>query len=310
MAASRSGSTAPRAVTIPQIPHTRGNSTSRYGGRLPLPSPDYELVRRLEEANARYSIALLEALRDLPESDLDLRLERFGAAVAPASPRAPELDFVNRIEGLRAADAGRVGELLPYYAAAGVDPWIELAPEPGLDELGAALAPAGPRLVAFYAVLFGPPESRPIDLDVRRAEAEEAESAGRLLLEGREVPEPARSRHGRALASAVERACGWLYVARVDGMPAAAAVLSFSDSVGFLANAATLPAFRGRGCQTALIAARLADARASGCDLVSSGAAFGSQSQRNLERAGLRVAYTKPVLRLSSRGAGRRGRTA
>ena len=277
---------------------------------MPAPPLDHELVRRLEEANARYSIALLEALRDLPESDLDLRLERFGAAVAPVSSRQPGLDFVNRIEGLRAADAGRVEELLSYYAAAGVDPWVEPAPEPDLDVLGAALARAGPRIVAFYGVLCGPPKPRPVGLEVRRADGAEAEAAGRLLLAAREVPEPAASRHGRALASAVEQAGGWLYVALVDGVQAGAAALTIADGVGLLANAATLPDFRGRGCQTALVAARLADAAAAGCDLVASGAAFGSQSQRNLERAGLRMAYTKPVLRLSSRAVGDRAGTA
>jgi GNAT superfamily N-acetyltransferase len=275
---------------------------------LPLPSLDHELVRRLEEANARYSVALLEALRDLPESDLGLRVERFGAAVAPVSTAEPELDFVNRIECLRAADAGRVGELLSYYASAGVDPWVEVAPEPDLDVLGAALAQAGPRFLAFYAVLCGPPEARSVPLEVRRANGAEAEAAGRLLLAAREVPEAVASAHGRALAAAVEQAGGWLYVALVDGVEAAAAVLTISDGVGFLANAATLPELRGRGCQTALVAARLTDAAGAGCDLVASGAAFGSQSQRNLERAGLRVAYTKPVVRLSSRVArGREG---
>ena len=70
------------------------------------------------------------------------------------------------------------------------------------------------------------------------------------------------------------------------------------DDLAYLANASTLPELRNRGVQTALIAARIADARAAGCDTVCAGAAFGSQSQRNLQRAGLQVAYTKAVWRL------------
>jgi hypothetical protein len=62
-----------------------------------------------------------------------------------------------------------------------------------------------------------------------------------------------------------------------------------------LAAAATLPAFHGRGAQTALIHRRLADAAAAGCTLLAVEATPGSQSERNLERIGLRLAYTRVV---------------
>jgi ribosomal protein S18 acetylase RimI-like enzyme len=269
---------------------------------LPLPPVDHELVRRLEETAAAFGVARLEALRDRPETGLELRLERFGEAIAPVSPAQRELDFVNRIERLGPADAGQVDEILAFYASHGVDPWLELAPQRDVEALGAALGRAGPRIVGVHAVLYGRPEGGPArDIAVGRAEGAEVEAAARLLLEGYGVPESAVPTHGQALAAAVQAAGGSLYVARDDGAPAAAAVLTIADGVGYLASAATLPAYRSRGCQTALIAARVAAAAAAGCDLITSGAEFGSPSQRNLERAGLRVAYTKPVLRLTAR---------
>jgi N-acetylglutamate synthase-like GNAT family acetyltransferase len=92
---------------------------------------------------------------------------------------------------------------------------------------------------------------------------------------------------------------GWrLYLALVDGTPAGSAALTLDDGIGYLANAATLPAMRGRGCQTALLARRIADSAEAGCDTVASLAEFGSGSQRNLERAGLRVAFTQAVWRM------------
>jgi hypothetical protein len=75
-------------------------------------------------------------------------------------------------------------------------------------------------------------------------------------------------------------------------------VLRTGGGVGLLANSATVPAFRQRGCQTALIRRRLADAAEQGCELVAAQCAFGGASQRNLERAGLRIAYTKAVWRV------------
>jgi hypothetical protein len=68
-----------------------------------------------------------------------------------------------------------------------------------------------------------------------------------------------------------------------------------SDGIGYLANAATLPAGRQQGAQQALIHRRLRDAAASGCELFLTMATPGSVSHRNLERAGLGVAYTKVV---------------
>ncbi len=61
-------------------------------------------------------------------------------------------------------------------------------------------------------------------------------------------------------------------------------------------SASTRPAFRGRGVQTALLHARLAAALGAGCDLAMVHTAPGSASQRNVERLGFRLAYTRVVL--------------
>jgi GNAT superfamily N-acetyltransferase len=56
-----------------------------------------------------------------------------------------------------------------------------------------------------------------------------------------------------------------------------------------------VPDYRGRGCQAALLRRRIDDAAAAGCELVASQLPFGSGAQRNVERAGLRVACTKAI---------------
>ncbi len=58
----------------------------------------------------------------------------------------------------------------------------------------------------------------------------------------------------------------------------------------------TLAPYRGRGIQTAMLQARMADAVAAGCDLAFVGAMPGSTTQRNAERLGFRVAYSKTVM--------------
>ncbi len=60
--------------------------------------------------------------------------------------------------------------------------------------------------------------------------------------------------------------------------------------------AGTLPEFRRRGIQSAFMRERLRLAQQAGCDLAVTLTMPGSTSQRNVERAGFRVAYTKVVV--------------
>jgi GNAT superfamily N-acetyltransferase len=83
------------------------------------------------------------------------------------------------------------------------------------------------------------------------------------------------------------------YLARVDGKVAGGATLSVRSGVAGLFGASTLPAFRNRGVQTALLHARLARAAANGCDVAVSLARPGSVSQRNIVRQDFRVLYTR-----------------
>lgn len=73
----------------------------------------------------------------------------------------------------------------------------------------------------------------------------------------------------------------------------AAGALSIYEGVGLLGGAATVPELRRRGLQTALIEERLRYAFEQGCDLAMMVAEAGSKSQRNAERRGFRVAYTR-----------------
>lgn len=83
------------------------------------------------------------------------------------------------------------------------------------------------------------------------------------------------------------------YLALVNGKPAAGATLSMRDGVAGLFGASTLPAFRGRGLQTALLQWRLKRAHAAGCELAVSLARPGSASERNIARHGLQTLYTR-----------------
>lgn len=78
-----------------------------------------------------------------------------------------------------------------------------------------------------------------------------------------------------------------------DDEPIAAGGLSLCDGVALLGGAATVPHARRQGAQRSLLEARLRYAAERGCDLAMMCALPGSASQRNAERQGFRVAYTR-----------------
>jgi hypothetical protein len=227
----------------------------------------------LERALNGFSVRRLELI---PE----VRLERLGGAVAALCPALPELDFVNRIYGLD--DASELARFEALYADTGVRPWVEL---PDGQE------PAGWERLDPVWVLAGPAAALPAE-SVRELGPGEADLFAATLSDGHGAPPSARA----PVARWAEQP-GWrIYLAELDGVPAAAAALVVEGGVGCLAAASTLSAFRGRGCHAALIRRRSSDAAAAGCREVCSLTA-NPLSRRNLERAGLELAYTKTAWR-------------
>lgn len=83
------------------------------------------------------------------------------------------------------------------------------------------------------------------------------------------------------------------FLAEIDGRAAAAGAMMIHDCVALLAGASTIPRYRRQGAQLALLDSRLRYAAGQGCDLAMMCALPGSGSQRNAERHGFRIAYTR-----------------
>lgn len=93
------------------------------------------------------------------------------------------------------------------------------------------------------------------------------------------------------------------------GQPVAAALSCVSGGTAWLGWDATLPEFRGRGAQSALIIERLNDAANQGCTYVTTetatnGAGGVDPSYRNYQRLGFSMAYERTTY-VALRGAGR-----
>ena len=85
------------------------------------------------------------------------------------------------------------------------------------------------------------------------------------------------------------------YVARLGSDRAGAGMIRFDAGIAQFSGAATLPQFRRRGVQTALLRARLADAAREGCDVGVVVTQPASKSQQNVQREGFALLYARQL---------------
>ncbi len=90
------------------------------------------------------------------------------------------------------------------------------------------------------------------------------------------------------------------FLAELDGQAVSTGMLFIYDDVCMLAGASTTPEGRNKGAQNALLAARLAFAAERGCSFAIMGAAPGSQSQKNAQKNGFSIAYTRTKWHLAT----------
>lgn len=90
------------------------------------------------------------------------------------------------------------------------------------------------------------------------------------------------------------------FIAELNNKAIATGTLYVYDDVALLAGASTIPEGRRQGAQNALLSARLNYAREKGCKIATMGASPGSQSQRNAEKNGFHIAYTRTKWQLKN----------
>lgn len=258
---------------------------------------DVALARRLERAEARSNAAFVEARARLAPHTGATWLDVGGTYAMFDGVGSPLTQSFGL--GLFSPSAsGDLEQLEAFFASRGAEPLHEVSPlaDPAVLTL---LPGRGYRPVELTSVLHRPillergAPARPSDVQARPARpGEESRWAETAAAGWGETPELAGFMRdfGEVTARAEGTTC---FVAELDGVTVAAAALTVHEGVALLAGASTIPAWRGRGAQGALLAARLTFAREAGCDLAMMGAAPGSTSQCNAERQGFRIAYTR-----------------
>jgi ribosomal protein S18 acetylase RimI-like enzyme len=257
--------------------------------------PSRDLVRRTLAVDIAYTISRMQVLEQIPGNPIKIAYRWVDDGAVALTSRIPAFA---RVIGLRPGHEHHIEPLVQWYRDEGMQPTFEMVPAMWDEKLGRELARLGFYQSGFHASLIGKPlpSASPTDGDAAIEPVTTAERMEDYLdayVAGWGIPEPDHPQFKVNVRPWLHQP-GWsLYLARVDGKPAAAATLYVKEGVGYLADAATDPSFRGRGLQGALLRRRMRDAGLAGADLVFSGAAPFSTSHRNMERAGLRLQFIR-----------------
>ncbi|MGM0834609.1 MAG: GNAT family N-acetyltransferase [Bacillota bacterium] len=257
-----------------------------------------KLAVELENSEIDALHSRLNAIQEIKGNPMSVEIKKFGSATAFSCKKIPGPAF-NTVKGLNSEDEGYLDEILDFYRQKEIPVRFELTPAHASTELLHKLHRLGFYQSDFHTTLYMhiSEVSTPAAelLSIRKMEKHEVSTYADIYVQGFQMP--AFLKDGVAQNNEVlfEHDQWTFYLASIDGEPAGIGVVFIKDHIATLAAAATLPYFRNRGIQRALLQHRIFQAYREECSLMVGQAKFGSVSQNNMERAGLRIAYTKGI---------------
>jgi hypothetical protein len=258
---------------------------------VPLITP--LLAQRLVDAELLCLTDWLRAMEAVEGNPFGVVIKSFGGATALVCSKIPAAAF-NRVFNMTVDDRAHIPAIQAFYAEHDTRPLFDLNPYAAKHfseqpNLTLALAQAGFYQGGFHQLLYGVPTldvpPLPDNITIQEVGTSEAHIFGQIYEEAWESDDE--------ISMLVGQPHFRCYVAYVDGEAAALGVLHVANGVGSMATGLTLPRFRSKGCQTALLYRRIQDAALAGCDLLVSQCLPGASSQTNQLRVGMRVAGTK-----------------
>ncbi|MCA8961557.1 MAG: GNAT family N-acetyltransferase [Planctomycetes bacterium] len=263
---------------------------------------DLELARKLEAAHVGDGESAANAVRELfPEIGADFEPIAGGSAIYCGVG-----SYLTHALGLgigRDVSDAELEALEQFYAERGSAIEIDLSPFADAS-LPARLSARGYRADRFEGVLVREITARDAEyvlppdatFTIEEVSPNAADTYARVLRDGFALPpefDDAMTQAGRTTAA---MRSGRRFFAHVDGEPVGCGSVNIHGDVASLGGAATLPAFRRRGIQSALVGWRLRLAARSGATLCKVETLPGSASQRNMERLDFHPAYTRMVM--------------
>ena len=270
---------------------------------MQFPVMTRSLALRIGKSEADHFKSWLTVMQAQEGNPFGIEIRRFGRAIALVNQGMTLGPLFNRVLGFGDAESEFLEEIVQFYRERYMACRIDINPYDADQALFNLLADSGLHPFRFHSHLYGVPQTCPplkendVPIAAREIRSEElriwanvwfrgyAEALGVPMAVAEQIADATCLLYGQP---------GWkLYLAFAEGQPAAAGALYVQDRVASLLIVGTLPEFRRRGCQMVLHQVRMAEASRQGCDLIVAQAGLDTTSQHNMERAGLRIAYTR-----------------
>jgi len=260
---------------------------------MDYPRSDLTLSQRLERCEAETNAAMVEARARIQPRSGATSLQRAGAYALFDGLGSPLTQTFAL--GLFATPTDEdLDAIEEFFTSRGAEVAHEVSPLAG-PEMLEILSRRGYRPVELTSVMYRPIGTIECTNDVATRIIEPGEEqlwTDTCAAGWSETPEIAGFIQDLGRITTASR--GTLaFIAEREGRPVATGALAMHGGIALLAGASTVPSERRHGAQRALLEARLQHAAQHGCDLAMMGAQPGSASQRNAERQGFRIAYTR-----------------
>ena len=265
---------------------------------MPLPVLTKSLAGRIQQVLFSFQIAGAKAVQHYPNNPFDMHLQHFGGATAYAARAIQGDGWWNRVVGFERETASLLDPILSFFRSHHLCFYLDMDPTTLTEEIARLLIEKNLYPTPNGPFLYGLPQMsdpEPLFSNVEVRETQDVDLFLDLWADGFEFPRNDLTNMLRQLKKgSFSLPENHLYLAYVDGLPAGIGALYIKDGIGHLNAGATLPHFRNRGCHTALTAHRIAAAAQAQCELVTGDTGSpGSRSQHHMERAGLRIAFTR-----------------
>ncbi len=257
---------------------------------------DEEMARRLEWAESRGGFETAQAMARFRPEMKAAALQIAGGTAVYCGVGSPLTQVLGPgMEG-RVTES-EVDEMEEFFRSRGSISRVVMCPFADASLL-AAMNQRGYRVAEFENTLARSlddyePSIAPYPVEVRRVGKGDFDTWARAIAKGfagEEEPSPMLSDFGGMMSCFRDAVC---FMAVIDGEVIGGGTLIFHDEVAALSGAGIVMKFRNRGAQTALLRARLDFAASRGSKLAMVSTAPGTVSQRNAERQGFRIAYTR-----------------
>jgi hypothetical protein len=282
-------------------------------GECPEIFADLSLARRLERAESLANVEFVEARARVTPDSGACWIDVAGARAMFDGVGSP----ITQTFGLglfQPASAGDFEAIERFYHERGAEVFHEVCPLAD-SSLLPLLGDRGYRPVEFSTVMYRSvhagalPDRRDepggSQVQVRLIEPGEEDVWARTAALGWRDVAPELFDYILQIGSInARRPSASCFLAHQGGQPIAAAALCLIEGVALMGGACTLPAWRNRGAQRALLDYRLRYGSQHGCDIAMMTAQEpGGASQRNAERHGFHIAYNRLNWQLATRGA-------